>query len=54
MQGVLATVSKAIRRRMAYRRTVAELQRLPIDTALDLDIHHGDAARIARRAIYKQ
>ncbi len=35
-----------------YRRTAAELQKLPLDVALDLDIYRGDARRIARQAVY--
>lgn len=42
----------AARKRAEYHRTVAELRRLPIDTALDLDIYRGDAERIASRAVY--
>ncbi len=40
------------RKRALYRQTVAELQALPTDTALDLDIYQGDAKKIARRAVY--
>jgi uncharacterized protein YjiS (DUF1127 family) len=35
-----------------YRRTVAEIERMPLDVALDLDIWREDAHRIARRAVY--
>ena len=42
----------AMRKRAAYHRTVAELQALPLDVALDLDIYPGDARSIARRAVY--
>ena len=42
------------RRWAAYRRTVAELRAMPLDTALDLDLYHGDAEKIAARAIYGQ
>lgn len=35
-----------------YRRTVAELERMPLDVALDLDIYPGNAREIARRAVY--
>ncbi len=35
-----------------YRRTVTELRNMPLDVALDLDIHQADAPRIARRAVY--
>ncbi len=45
-------IADRARKRAAYRRTVAELKALPTDTALDLDIYHGDAEKIAHRAIY--
>ena len=48
----LGTLADRVRRRARYKRTVAELRSLPIDTALDLDIHHGHAEKIARRAVY--
>ncbi|WP_226561236.1 DUF1127 domain-containing protein [Salipiger thiooxidans] len=38
--------------RAKYRRTLRELSRLPLDTALDLDIHPGDIRRIAAEAVY--
>ncbi len=41
-----------LKKRAAYNRTLRELRRLPLDTALDLDIYHGDAEKIARRAVY--
>ena len=46
------TLRQAVTRRAAYRRTVAALQELPLNTALDLDLFPGDARRIARRAVY--
>ncbi|WOI54840.1 hypothetical protein [Palleronia sp. LCG004] len=49
---LLRTLTQAARRRAAYNQTRAELRRLPIDTALDLDIYRGDADRIAHRAVY--
>ncbi|WP_145953374.1 DUF1127 domain-containing protein [Oceaniglobus indicus] len=45
-------IRTAIRQRLAYRRTVAELSRLPNDIALDLNIYQGDARQIAHRAVY--
>jgi hypothetical protein len=42
----------AVRKRAAYNRTVAELQAMPLDVALDLDLYPGDAKSIARRAVY--
>lgn len=35
-----------------YRRTVAEIERMPLDVALDLDIFREDARLIARRVVY--
>jgi len=35
-----------------YRRTVAELERMPLDVALDLGIYRQDAREIARRTVY--
>ena len=42
----------AIERHRLYRDTIREIRRMPLDTALDLDLHRGDARRIARRAVY--
>ena len=39
-------------RRSAYARTVAEIERMPLDIALDLNIDRADAHRIAARAVY--
>ncbi|MEM9707432.1 MAG: hypothetical protein AAF871_01460 [Pseudomonadota bacterium] len=36
----------------AYLKTVSELRRMPLDTALDLDIYRGDIKKIAHRAVY--
>ncbi|MBC7156601.1 MAG: DUF1127 domain-containing protein [Rhodobacteraceae bacterium] len=47
-----STFGTALARWAEYRRTRAALERLPLDTALDLDIYPRDAARIARRAVY--
>lgn len=49
---VLKTVQTALQKRAAYLRTKAELERMPLDVALDLDIYKGDAAKIASRAVY--
>ncbi len=35
-----------------YRRTLAELRALPIDSLLDLDFHRDDLKSIARKAVY--
>ncbi len=43
---------QSLARRRAYARTVAEIERMPLDVALDLNIDRADAHRIAARAIY--
>lgn len=42
----------AAARRAAYHRTVREIENMPLDTALDLNIYREDARRIAREAVY--
>lgn len=42
----------AARKRRAYLRTKSEIERMPLDIALDLDIDRADAARIAAKAVY--
>lgn len=41
-----------IRNYAAYRRTLRELNSLPLDTRLDLDINAEDMPSIAHRAVY--
>ena len=52
MSALLNQLQDALKKRAAYVRTKAELEALPLDTALDLDIYPGDAERIARQAVY--
>lgn len=52
MNTFVARLKTAAQKRAAYSRTVHELSNLPLETALDLDIYPGDAAKIARRAVY--
>lgn len=52
MMTVIDRLKSAASKRAAYRRTVRELETLPLDVALDLDIYRGDARRIARTAVY--
>ena len=52
MSSIMTRIRTAAERRRRYSRTVREIQTMPIDVALDLDLHRGDARRIARRAIY--
>lgn len=39
-------------KRRAYNRTVREIQSMPLDVALDLNIYPGDAHKIASKAVY--
>lgn len=39
------------RRYQAYRRTYAELNALPTDSLLDLDLDRGELKRMARKAV---
>lgn len=52
MTSLIDTLRDRARRRAAWRDTRNQLSRLPLDTALDLDIHRADANRIATRAVY--
>ena len=52
MISFVATVTEAARKRAAYRRTVTELENLPTNVAMDLNIDRGDVKRIAHRAVY--
>jgi uncharacterized protein YjiS (DUF1127 family) len=52
MEKLIDRIRESARKRAEYRRTVAELSRIDIDTALDLDIYRGDIPRIAREAVY--
>lgn len=52
MNGLIETIRRRARQRAAYNETVRELSAMSIDTALDLDIYHGDIPNIARKAVY--
>lgn len=52
MLTMFETLKEAARKRSAYVRTRNEIARMPLDIALDLDIYPGDAAQIARKAVY--
>lgn len=52
MTSIVAELKTAAHKRAAYKRTVHELEAMPLDTALDLEIYREDAAQIARRAVY--
>lgn len=49
---ILTTIRTRLAQHSAYLRTRRELENLPLDVALDLNIYHGDADRIARSAVY--
>ena len=52
MTHLAARLRDRLARRRAYARTRAEIERMPLDVALDLDIDRADARRIAARAVY--
>ncbi len=54
MLTLIDTIRTAALNWVAYRRTVAELSALPVDTLLDLDIYSGDIPALARDAVYGQ
>jgi len=45
-------ITTAVRNRAAFIRTRREIAAMPLDVALDLDIHRADADAIARRAVW--
>ncbi len=49
---IMNSVRSAMQKRALYLRTKHELEMMPLNVALDLDIYRGDAARIASRAVY--
>lgn len=52
MNDLITAIRRRASQRAAYNATVRELSGMSIDTALDLDIYHGDIPTIARRAVY--
>ena len=49
---LINTIREIAAKRIAYERTVAEIKAMPLEVALDLDIHRPDARKIARKAVY--
>lgn len=45
-------IANTLKKRAMYRRTVREIQSMPLNVALDLGIYRGDAEEIAHRAVY--
>ncbi|MGD9918273.1 MAG: hypothetical protein AB7U46_09650 [Paenirhodobacter sp.] len=52
MTQLIQRLRHAAERRARYLRTRDEIARMPLDIALDLEIYPGDAARLAREAVY--
>ncbi|WP_292290943.1 hypothetical protein [Marivita sp.] len=52
MAHLMSSLRSRLQKRAAYHRTVREIRSMPLDVALDLDIHQDDAEKIAQRAIY--
>ncbi|WP_439560460.1 hypothetical protein [Roseinatronobacter sp.] len=54
MSTLLTRIQTRLRQRAAYARTVSEIRAMPLDVAIDLDIHKPDARKIAAQAVYGQ
>ena len=52
MTNILHTIRSAAAKRMAYARTVSEIQAMPLEVALDLDIDRSQARAIAHKTVY--
>lgn len=52
MTTLINRLKDAADKRSRFLRTRDEIARMPLDVALDLDIHPGDADRIAFDAVY--
>jgi len=52
MKKLVNRLKAAAAQRALYLHTRDEIARMPLDIALDLDIYPGDAARLAREAVY--
>ncbi len=52
MTSIISRMRDAAQKRAAYYRTVDEIERMPLDVALDLNIYRGDAHKIAYKAVY--
>ena len=49
---LLKLVRESLEKRSAYQRTKADIEKMPLEVALDLGIFREDAARIAAKAVY--
>jgi hypothetical protein len=52
MSTLMTRIQASLRKRAAYARTVAEIEAMPLEVAIDLDIYKPDAAKIAAKAVY--
>jgi len=52
MSTLLHSIQTRLRQRAAYLRTKAELEAMPLNVAIDLDIYQPDAAKLAAKAVY--
>ncbi len=52
MSAILTTIQARLRQRAAYLRTKSELENMPLEVAIDLDIYKPDAAKLAAHAVY--
>ncbi|MDD9715418.1 MULTISPECIES: hypothetical protein [Dinoroseobacter] len=52
MTSILNTIRSATAKRIAYVRTVSEIQAMPWEVAHDLDIDRTKAREIARKTVY--
>jgi hypothetical protein len=49
---VLKNLREAARKAAQYRQIVSEIENMPLEVALDVNIYRGDAHKIARQAVY--
>jgi len=52
MSTLLHSIQTRLQQRAAYLRTKAELEAMPLNVAIDLDIYQPDAAKLAAKAVY--
>jgi hypothetical protein len=52
MTYLLTNLQQGLQKRAAYHRTLAELRRMPLDVAIDLDIDPMQAPKLAAQAVY--
>lgn len=52
MTHLLTHLQQGLKKRAAYHRTLAELRRMPLDVAIDLDLDPMQAPKLAAQAVY--